>query len=190
MLLALCWPPLYPSVQISAVGRHRVFMLQALNPCWRFPTSSLNSPIGLDPRRNSSSALASMVPGTTHAAASSLSHSQGTAFPEKGMLLLSNQFSKLNGWAEETQIWTPSSYVCKYMRALNKSNGLSINTALFLLASFFQLIPVTYINVTFTFIFFIIASKQNYYHFPMSFKRYKHLNQCLHHLNERREIFH
>ena len=35
------------------------------------------------------------------------------------------------------------------MLTLNRSNGQSINTALFLLASLFQLVPVMYSNVNF-----------------------------------------
>lgn len=170
MLLALRRPPLYPSVQISALGWCWGFTLQALNTRWRFPTSSLNSPMGLALEKTPSSALASAVPSILRTAALSLPHNQGFS---RGRLLLSKQFSKLNGWAEETQIWTWSSYIYKSMLALNRSNEQSINTAL--LASFFQLIPVMYINITFTtlwyFLVFIHCLKKNLLPLPYLFQK-------------------
>lgn len=152
MLLALRRPLLYPSAQISALGWRWGFRLQALNTRWRFPTSSLNSPIGLALEKTPSSALASVVPSILRTAASSLPHNRGIS---RGRLLLSKQFSKLNGWAEETQIWIRSSYIHKSMLTLNRSNEQSINTAL--LASFFQLIPVTNINITFTTLWYVLV---------------------------------
>lgn len=166
--------------------------LRALNTCWRFPTSSLNSPIGLDPEKSPSSALASTMPSILRAAASSLPHHRGTTFPEESFCFPSNFPNWMNGWAEETQIWIQSSYTYKSTFTLNRSNGQSINTALFLLASFFQLISVMYINVTFTtlwyFLCFTYCLKVKLLSLPYIFQKI-HLNQCSCYLNERKIFY-
>lgn len=66
----------------------------------------------------------------------------------QGKASLFQAFPTLNEWAEETQIWIWPSYIYRGMLTLNRSNEQSINAAP--LAPFFQLIPVMYLNVTFT----------------------------------------
>lgn len=94
LLLALHRPPLYPSIQISALAWRWAFVLQALNTHGGFPASSLNSPIELDPEKIPRSALASTVQSILCAAALSLPHNQGIS---RGRLLLSKHVPNWTG---------------------------------------------------------------------------------------------
>lgn len=102
-----------------------------------------SSSIRFTPRKPPRWALASTVPSIL---SSPVSATQPRHFQTKASPFQASP--RLNEWAEETQIWIWPSYIYRGMLTVKRSNEQSINVAP--LAPFFQLIPVMYLNVTFT----------------------------------------